>query len=130
MKFSDRDFKANVLIADDVKLMREILRKYLESAGYLVQSASNGVEAWQMLNSSEKPFDIVVTDRNMPYMDGMELLAKIKGDSRFAELPVIFQTGVSSRRRYCRRHQCRGLSLSDQTIRRKNFTGVCSLGHR
>jgi CheY-like chemotaxis protein len=97
LKFSDHDFKAKVLIVDDMKLMREILRKFLESDGYLVQSASNGLEAWQMLNGSEQAFDIVVTDRDMPQMDGMELLAKIKGDPRFAELPVIFQTGASSR---------------------------------
>lgn len=97
MKFSDHDFKAKVLIVDDMKLMREILRKFLESDGYLVQSASNGLEAWQLLNGSEQAFDIVVTDRDMPQMDGMELLAKIKGDPRFAELPVIFQTGISSR---------------------------------
>lgn len=97
MKLSDHDFKAKVLIVDDMKLMREILRKFLESDGYLVQSASNGLEAWQLLNGSEQPFDIVVTDRDMPQMDGMELLAKIKGDPRFAELPVIFQTGISSR---------------------------------
>ncbi|MCQ8119005.1 response regulator [Methylomonas rosea] len=97
MKLSDHDFKAKVLIVDDMKLMREILRKFLESDGYLVQSASNGVEAWQLLNGSEQPFDIVVTDRDMPQMDGMELLTKIKGDPRFTELPVIFQTGISSR---------------------------------
>lgn len=97
MTLADRDFKARVLIADDMKLMRDMLRKYLELAGYLVESASDGVEAWQILNSSKHPFDIVVTDRNMPRMDGMELLAKIKSDPHFAELPVIFQTVVSSR---------------------------------
>ncbi|MEI8572345.1 response regulator [Methylomonas sp. WH-1] len=94
---SNSDYKACILIADDVKLMRDILRTYLQSAGYEVQSAEDGLEAWQMLNSSEKPFDIVVTDRNMPQMDGMALLAKIKADPRFSDLPVIFQTGESSR---------------------------------
>lgn len=96
LKTSNRECKGNILIADDVKLMREMLRRYLETAGYSVEAATDGVEAWQILNNGAKAFDIVVTDWNMPNMDGMGLLAKIKSDPRFVDLPVIFQTGVSA----------------------------------
>ena len=97
MKTSTHECKGNILIADDMKLMRDVLQRYLESDGYIVQAAADGAEAWQILSSSPKAFDIVVTDWNMPVMDGMALLGKIKSDPRFADLPVIFQTGVSSR---------------------------------
>ncbi len=97
MASSNKEVKGNVLIADDDRVMREILRHYLESSNYAVQTASDGALAWQMLDKAESAFDIVVTDYNMPHMNGMELLAKIKGDPRFYDLPVIFQTAIASR---------------------------------
>lgn len=91
------DSCGKILIVDDDKFMRDLLNHYLSSAGYTVYSAHDGAQAWDILDNSQHAFDIVLTDRNMPVMDGMQLLAKIKQDSRFTDLPVIFQTAQASR---------------------------------
>lgn len=97
MSYTSSEAPARVLIVDDDLMMREILSVYLEPGGYQVVSASDGLEAWEILQNAPEPFDVLVTDREMPNMNGMELLAKVKGDSRFDHLPVIFQTGLTSR---------------------------------
>lgn len=89
--------QARILIADDDGFMRDILCYHLKAAGYCVVSAADGAQAWQILDSDQERFDIVLTDRNMPVLDGMQLLTRIKQDTRFAELPVIFQTAQDSR---------------------------------
>lgn len=97
MKSTAADAPARVLVVDDDLMMREILGIYLEPGGYEVVSASDGQEAWDILQHSATPFDVLVTDREMPAMNGMQLLAKVKADPRFDRLPVIFQTGLTSR---------------------------------
>lgn len=97
MNSSATEAPARVLIVDDDLMMREILGIYLEPGGYQVVSAGDGQEAWDILQHSPEPFDVLVTDREMPVMDGMQLLAKVKADSRFDHLPVIFQTALNSR---------------------------------
>lgn len=89
--------RAHILVVDDDALMREVLCDMLETDGYRPHAAVDGLAAWQMLESAEQDFDLVLTDRNMPKLDGMQLLAKIRGDSRFEALPVIFQTALDSR---------------------------------
>jgi len=88
--------RARVLVVDDDQLMREILCDFLAPAGYAIESAGDGAEAWEILNRSPHPFDVLVTDRDMPRMNGMELLAKVKSDARFNRMPVIFQTSMSA----------------------------------
>ena len=53
-----------------------------------VETAVDGRDAWEKIQSSERPFDSVLTDIWMPNMNGRELVAKIRADGRFAELPV------------------------------------------
>jgi two-component system, chemotaxis family, sensor kinase CheA len=84
-----------VLVVDDQFTVRELQRSILGAAGYRVRTACDGREALAILNA-EGGFDIVVTDVQMPEMDGLELLAAIRGDPERAALPVIV---VSSRGR-------------------------------
>lgn len=85
--------KKTILVVDDSLTTRELLRGLIESAGYSVAVARNGAEAWGLLG--RKHFDLVVSDISMPEMDGYELTAKIRADSRFSRLPLVLVTALS-----------------------------------
>ena len=79
------------LIVDDFSTMRRILRNLLKESGYVeVDEAEDGVVALQRLRSST--FDFVVSDINMPNMNGFQLLAEIKKDDKLKHLPVLMVT--------------------------------------
>lgn len=77
-----------ILIADDEESVGAILKQMLESGGYATEVAMNGEEALNLLKS--KKFDLLISDINMPVMDGVALLTKAKEFS--PSLPVIFVT--------------------------------------
>lgn len=83
-----------ILVVDDSITTRTMEATILEAHGHFVQTAVNGFEAWQRLQSEE--FDIVVSDIEMPVMNGFELTKKIKSDPRFAELKVIIVSSIAS----------------------------------
>jgi len=85
--------RLSVLVAEDSITSRTLLKNILESSGYLVRTAIDGSDALTQLKTES--FDIVVSDVEMPRMDGFELTAAIRGDSRFAS--VILVTGLESR---------------------------------
>lgn len=79
------------LIVDDFSTMRRIVRNLLKEAGYAnAEEAEDGVAALQKLRSVK--FDFVVTDINMPNMNGFELLAQIRADEGLKHLPVLMIT--------------------------------------
>ena len=79
------------LIVDDFSTMRRIIRGLLREAGYAgVEEAEDGVVALDLLRNAA--FDFVITDINMPRLDGFELLAAIKKDETLAHLPVLMVT--------------------------------------
>ena len=84
-------------MVDDHALDRKLLTRHLEPEGYAVETASDGVEAWNILSSNPDRFDVILLDRSMPRMDGMELLARTKEDERLRMLPVILQTALAKR---------------------------------
>ncbi len=86
----------NILIVDDEAFNLEIICEYLEDGPYKLQTAENGAIAWDLIEQAEPPFDLIVLDRMMPVMDGMELLKRIKTTPRHAHLPVIMQTAATS----------------------------------
>jgi len=83
-----------LLVVDDEEFNRDILQELLSNLGYDVTLAVDGEEAWKILNSEQHHFSSILLDRMMPRLDGMGLLARIKADKRFANLPVIFQTAI------------------------------------
>ncbi|MBJ6725308.1 hybrid sensor histidine kinase/response regulator [Geomesophilobacter sediminis] len=85
----------SVLVAEDSITSRTLLKNILEGAGFAVRTAVDGSDALALVKSEE--FDIVVSDVEMPRMDGFQLTAAIRGDQRLAELPVILVTGLESR---------------------------------
>ncbi|MFN0162110.1 MAG: response regulator [Burkholderiales bacterium] len=87
---------ARLLLVDDEPLNLEILAEHLDDARYVTVQACNGAEAWQMLDADPAGFDLVLLDRMMPVMNGMELLAKVRADVRFAAMPVVMQTAAAA----------------------------------
>jgi two-component system chemotaxis sensor kinase CheA len=81
-----------VLLIDDAPFFRNMLAPVLKAAGYAVTVAASAEEALGLLQDSKR-FDVVITDLEMPGMDGFELASAVRGDPRTAALPII---GLSS----------------------------------
>ena len=84
-----------VLVVDDQFIVRELERSILDTAGYRVRTACHGREALEAIRGGGN-FDLVVTDLQMPELDGLELLAAIRADPEHAMLPVVIVTSQSS----------------------------------
>ena len=82
-----------ILIVDDDVISIRIIEDHLQGNLYQTSSAKSGEDAWEMLSKSPIGYDVVIVDRLMEGMDGLELTRKIKADSQLANLPVIIQTG-------------------------------------
>ncbi len=79
--------RKRVLVVDDSIAVRELERKLLESKGYAVEIAVDGREGWNVVRSGD--FDLVISDVDMPRMDGIELTKLLKADPRLGSLPVM-----------------------------------------
>lgn len=90
-----RSTAKNVLVVEDSITSRMLLKNILESSGYHVSTSVDGADAWAALKSNQ--FDLVVSDIEMPRMDGFELTANIRADDQLAELPVILVTSLGSK---------------------------------
>ena len=93
-KLEETEAKA-ILVVEDSITSRMLLKGILESAGYQVKTAVDGAEAFTMLRSEH--FDVVVSDVQMPRMNGFDLTAKIRADKKLAELPVVLVTALEAR---------------------------------
>lgn len=82
-----------VLAVDDSKTMRDMVSFTLRGAGYTVLEAEHGVAALKVLESN-KP-DVIITDVNMPEMDGLTLTKRIRGLSQHAGTPILILTTES-----------------------------------
>lgn len=92
---SDRAAQAPaVLVVDDSVTIRTLERSILETAGYRVQTAADGAEAWKRIQGAS--FDLIVSDVQMPRMNGIELTETLRGDERFKFLPVVLVTSLES----------------------------------
>lgn len=82
-----------VMAVDDDDINLEILLKNLRDAGYEAVGCKDGVEAWDKLNANPEDVDIVLLDKMMPRMNGMEVLSKMQHHEMLKQIPVIIQTG-------------------------------------
>jgi len=87
--------KKSVLVVEDSITSRMLLKNILETYGYLVVTAVDGIDAMTRLKTEK--FDAVVSDVDMPRMNGFNLTEKIRGDKKLAELPVVLVTALESR---------------------------------
>ncbi|NQD94206.1 response regulator, partial [Pseudomonas sp. CrR25] len=83
-----------LLIAEDSFTSRGLLKAILEGAGYQVATANDGLEAWNTLKQGA--FDLLVSDVEMPRMDGFTLTSRIRADRDLAQLPVVLVTALHS----------------------------------
>lgn len=96
--------KRAVLVVEDSITSRSLLKNILESAGYSVTTAVDGIDGYTALKSAA--FDLVVSDVEMPRMDGFDLTAKIRADKHLSELPVVLVTALERRE-----HRERGVEV-------------------
>ena len=89
-----RDTTKSLLVVEDSITSRNLLRNVLESAGYRVQVAVDGLEGWAAVN--EGTFDAVITDVEMPRMDGFTLAEKIRQGDRLPDISIILVTSRES----------------------------------
>jgi two-component system, chemotaxis family, sensor kinase CheA len=84
----------HILVVDDSITTRTLEQNVLENKGYKVTVAVNGKEAWDLIQS--KKFSMLITDVNMPIMDGFELTERVKQSEKYNSLPVIIVTSLGS----------------------------------
>lgn len=107
--------KRRVLVVDDSITTRMLEQSVLEAAGYEVRTAVDGANAWEML--SESDWDLVVSDVEMPRMDGFSLCAAIRSSSRLAHTRVVLVTALEKEE-----HRARGLEVgADAYIGKSSF---------
>src|SRR5678810_1454623 len=83
---------ASILIVDDDESIRDLLRLHLSAAGYEVNVAEDAIAAGYLVLRS--PPDLIISDVNMPHLDGFEFIEALKADKTLPAIPVIFLTSV------------------------------------
>jgi two-component system chemotaxis sensor kinase CheA len=80
---------ATVLLAEDSDFFRDQVKNFIEADGYTVLAAEDGLRAWELLQANARNVRVVVTDVEMPNLDGLGLTRRIRQDARFTGLPVV-----------------------------------------
>ena len=81
---------ATILVVDDEASARDLLRLHLSAAGYEVLVAEDAIAAGYMV--LRRPPDLIISDVNMPHMDGFEIITALRSDKTIPYIPVIFLT--------------------------------------
>ena len=90
----ETETRKSVLVAEDSITVRTQMKRIIEGAGYEVVVAVDGLDAFKKL--SGRPFDALVSDINMPNMNGLELTEKVRLNKKFKDMPVILVTSLAS----------------------------------
>ena len=81
-----------LLVVDDSSTMRRIIKNTLQRLGYEdILEAEHGLQAWEIMDSVEG-IKVLITDWNMPEMNGLDLVKKVRADGRFVDIPIIMVT--------------------------------------
>jgi len=87
--------KPTVLIAEDSKFFMSQIKGFMEESGYDVLTAEDGEIAYRILAENQDKINIVLTDIEMPNLDGFGFAEKVRAESRFAALPIIAVTSIA-----------------------------------
>ena len=117
-----RASRPTVMVVDDSLTIRKATSKLLERSGYDVMVAKDGMHALEVLQ--ERLPDVILSDVEMPRMDGFELLKNLKADAKYQNIPVIMITS-----RTADRHKSTGLSLGASVYLGKPYKEDELLGH-
>lgn len=86
--------RGHVLLADDEEDLRELIEFFLETAGFTVTTAENGLEAYEKFTAEPTKYDLLLSDLKMPKMDGLELVVKVANEkSDKSNLKIVIMTG-------------------------------------
>jgi len=91
---AESNVQKRILVAEDSITIRTLLRNFIENAGFKVKTAVDGMEAFDFMQN--ETFDLVVSDIEMPRMNGFELTAKIRSEKNHTDIPVILVTALES----------------------------------
>lgn len=112
--------RKRVLAVDDSPTVRELERKLLSEQGYLVDVAGSGLEAWKALRSGE--YDLVITDLDMPGLDGFELTRSVRKNPAMRNLPILILS-----QKECEQDRLRGLEAGANAYLAKGAFNSASL---
>ena len=87
--------QAKILVAEDSLFFRKLIKQYMTREEWTVEIVNDGLEAWEKLIAEPQRYDLVISDINMPRMDGFQLATKIREDRRFDMLPLVALTTLS-----------------------------------
>ncbi len=90
------DRQQTILLAEDSTFFRKQVAQYIEGEGFRIVDAADGELAWEVLAAGEEPIDLVVTDIEMPNLDGLGLTRRIRGSAAHSHLPIIALTSLAS----------------------------------
>lgn len=91
---SKQQDRKHILVAEDSITIRTLLRNFIENAGFKVKIAIDGQEAYNFLQNDD--FDLIVSDIEMPRMNGFELTSKVREDKKYSDIPVILVTALET----------------------------------
>jgi len=87
--------KARILVAEDSLFFRRLIDQYIRCEHWDVEIVNDGVEAWERLQNEPNRYQLVISDINMPRMDGFELATRVRDDRRFDHMPMVALTTLS-----------------------------------
>jgi two-component system chemotaxis response regulator CheY len=83
----------HVLVVDDMMTMRKLVTKTCKELGFTqITDAADGALAWAAIQNANPPIGLIISDWNMPNTSGLDLLKRVRADSRFGKLPFIMVT--------------------------------------
>jgi len=93
----DKTQNGKILLVDDSITTRTLEKNILKQAGYKIEIATNPIEAFEIMQNER--FDLIISDVEMPEMDGFEFLSKLKSDEMYYDIPVIIVSSLSEENR-------------------------------
>jgi two-component system chemotaxis response regulator CheY len=92
------DPKTKILVVDDMMTMRKLVAKVCKELGFSdISEAADGAKAWEAISSANPPFGLIISDWNMPNTSGLDLLKRVRADSRFLRLPFVMVTAEAEK---------------------------------
>ena len=92
------DPKTHILVVDDMLTMRKLVIKSCKEMGFTeFTEAKDGREAWDKLSTSKPPIGLIISDWNMPNASGLDLLKRVRGETRFKQVPFVLVTAEAEK---------------------------------
>jgi two-component system, chemotaxis family, sensor kinase CheA len=112
--------RPSVLLVDDSLTSRHLIKSMLENNDYSVTARIHGKQAYETMVESDGDFDILVSDVEMPYMDGLELIVEMRKMEKFRNFPIILISTLDSAA-----HRQRGLEVgADEYVAKGDFNST------